>query len=179
MKYSGRFSKARRTQLNMAKKNTIYDILVKDIKGVDIRMDAFKGKKIIIMNVASKCGFTSQYSNWEDFYLRNNDKIVILGFPSNDFGNQELDTNTQIESFCVSNYGITFPMFEKISVIGFDKHSLYEWLTNKKLNGWNTQEPVWNFCKYLINEKGDLQCFFTPDITPCDDTFLNKIFPSK
>lgn len=152
-----------------------YEINVKTIAGEYHNLESFKGKKIVIINVASKCGFTPQYKLWEEFYQKNKEKIIVLGFPSNDFGNQEPGTDTEIKAFCSLNYDVSFPIFAKISVIKDHQHDLYKWLSNKAYNGWNIQEPVWNFCKYLINEKGDLLAFFTPDVTPQDSSFLEKI----
>jgi glutathione peroxidase len=101
--------------------------------------------------------------------------IVILGFPSNDFGSQEPGTNEEIASFCLKNYHVAFQMFEKITVKGENKHPLYKWLSTKELNGWNDKEPTWNFCKYLINEKGELTHFFGSKVLPTDEAFLKAI----
>lgn len=148
------------------KGNTIYDINLKTIDGKPASLAKYKGKKIVILNVASECGYTPQYGDWEKFYEANSDKFVVLGFPANNFGGQEPGSNTEIATFCTKNYGVTFPIFEKISVKGGDKAPLYKWLTTKALNGWNEKEPTWNFCKYLVNEKGELTNFFASDIKP-------------
>jgi glutathione peroxidase len=135
----------------------------------------YKGKKVVVLNVASKCGYTDQYADWENFYKLHSDKVVVLGFPSNEFLWQEKGSNSEIATFCKLNYGVTFPMFQKTTVKGSDKSDLYKWLTTPSLNGWNKQEPVWNFCKYLIDEKGHLTAFFSSKIKPTDEAFLNQI----
>ena len=161
--------------MNVAETSPFYNFKLKSLDGNLIAFDQFKGKKIIILNVASKCGYTPQYADWEKFYTTHEKKIVVLGFPANDFMGQEPGTNDDIKAFCTKNYGVTFPMFEKISVKGDDKAPLYQWLTDKKLNGWNEQEPSWNFCKYLINENGELTNFFASDIKPDVKEFLEAI----
>ena len=161
--------------MNVAETSPFYNFKLKSLEGNLISFDQFKGKKIIILNVASKCGYTSQYADWEKFYTTHQQKIVVLGFPANNFMRQEPGTNDDIKAFCTKNYGVTFPMFEKISVKGDDKAPLYQWLTDKKLNGWNEQEPSWNFCKYLINENGELTNFFASDIKPDAKEFLEAI----
>lgn len=154
---------------------SIYELSVKDIKGKTVSLEEFSGKKLVILNVASKCAFTSQYADWEDFYRKNNDSVVVLGFPSNEFGNQEPGSNDEIEAFCSLNYEVTFPMFSKISVKGGEKDQLYKWLSDASLNGWNNQEPVWNFCKYLVNENGELIKFFGPDVKPDNPEFVSTV----
>ncbi len=145
---------------------SIYDFNLKTLDGKEISLLKYKGKKIIILNVASECGYTPQYADWQKFYDENASKAIVLGFPANNFGGQEPGSNAQIATFCTKNYGVTFPVFEKISVKGNDKSPLYQWLTTKSINGWNEKEPTWNFCKYLINEKGELTNFFASDIKP-------------
>jgi glutathione peroxidase len=110
--------------------NTFYDFKMKDINGNEVDFNTFKGKKIMIVNVASKCGYTKQYEALQELYATHGDDIVILGFPANNFGGQEPGTNEEIKEFCDSKFGVTFPMFEKISVKGFDKHPLYRWLSD-------------------------------------------------
>jgi glutathione peroxidase len=153
-------------------KSGIYEFTAKTLDGTDIKLKKYKGKKIIILNVASECGYTPQYADWQKFYEENSDKAVVLGFPANNFKGQEPGSNEQIASFCKKNYGVTFPVFEKVSVQGDDKAPIYKWLTTKELNGWNTQEPTWNFCKYLIDEKGKLINFFPSKIKPTSPEFL-------
>jgi glutathione peroxidase len=147
---------------------------MKGIDGKEIDFSQFKGKKVIVLNTASKCGYTPQYADWEKFHKANKD-IVILGFPANEFGGQEPGTNDEIASFCSLNYGVSFQMMEKVVVKGSGKCDLYQWLSDKSKNGWNEKEPSWNFCKYVINEKGELQNFFASGIKPTSPEFLAAI----
>lgn len=136
--------------------------------GKQISMNDFKGKKIILVNVASNCGFTNQYEDLEKLYKENQNSLIILGFPANDFNEQEIGTDEQIERFCKINFGVTFPLFKKQSVLKPNQNAIYQWLTDKNKNGWNEQEPSWNFCKYLIDENGILQSFSGSAIEPKD-----------
>ena len=154
---------------------TLYDFTVNSIDGKPVSLSGFKGKKVVILNVASKCGFTPQYADWEKFYKEHGDKIVVLGFPANNFMSQEPGSNEDIAQFCQKNYGVTFPMFEKVSVSGDDQSPLYKWLTTKSLNGWNDKAPTWNFCKYVINEKGELTNFFASKVKPDDAEFKKAV----
>ena len=154
---------------------SFYDFKLKSLDGKEIDFSKYKGKKVVLLNVASKCGYTPQYADWEAFYEKHSDKIVVLGFPANNFGAQEAGTNSEIATFCQKNYGVTFQMFEKVSVTGSDKAPLYKWLSDKTLNGWNDKEPTWNFCKYVVNEKGELTNFFASKIKPNDPEFLKAV----
>ncbi|MBK9337253.1 MAG: glutathione peroxidase [Lewinellaceae bacterium] len=154
---------------------TIYQFTVNSLDGKPVSLEQFRGKKIIVLNVASKCGYTPQYADWEKYYTENQEKVVVLGFPCNDFMGQEPGTAEDIAEFCQKNYGVTFPMFEKVQVKGDDKAPLYRWLTDPAQNGWNNQEPSWNFCKYLINEKGELTHFFASKVKPDSPEFLSAI----
>ncbi|WP_435520616.1 glutathione peroxidase [Algoriphagus limi] len=149
-----------------------YNFKMKDLDGNEVDFNQFKGKKVLIVNVASKCGYTPQYAALQELHENYGDKIQILAFPANNFGGQEPGSNEEIKEFCTANYGVTFPVFEKISVKGFDKHPLYRWLSDEKLNGWNSQEPTWNFCKYYINENGELMKFFPSAVAPLDEEIL-------
>lgn len=159
----------------MAPTKTLYDFTVTSLDGKPVALKKYEGKKVIILNTASKCGFTPQYADWEKFYKQHGDKIVVLGFPANNFMSQEPGSSTEIASFCQKNYGVTFPMFEKVSVTGDDKSPLYKWLTTKSLNGWNDEEPSWNFCKYVINEKGELTNFFASKVKPDNAEFKKAV----
>ena len=130
---------------------------------------------ILIVNVASKCGYTYQYENLQNLYQKYSDFIEILGFPSNDFFWQEPGTNGEIQAFCKLNYGVTFQMFEKINVKGSDIHPIYQWLSDSTLNGWNNSLPQWNFCKYLVDEKGDLIKYYNMKVDPMDTIITNQI----
>ena len=144
-------------------------------EGEEVDFSQFKGKKVVLLNVASKCGYTPQYADWESFYKEHGDDVVVLGFPANNFGKQEPGSNEEIASFCQKNYGVTFPMFEKISVKGDDQHPLYQWLSQKDKNGWNDKAPRWNFCKYVVNENGELTHYFPSGVKPNDKEFLEAV----
>ena len=155
---------------------SIYDYRGKSIDGEIIELKKFKGKKIMIVNVASKCGYTPQYSDLQKLYEKYKDEIIILGFRSNDFLWQEPGKNSSIKEFCQTKYGVSFPLFEKVVVKKNKKqHEIYTWLSHKKLNGWNDKSPSWNFCKYLINEKGELINFFTSSVKPFDEQIISFI----
>lgn len=154
------------TTTTMQNKKSIYDYSFKGIDGSPMSFAAYKGKKILIVNVASKCGFTPQYEELEKLYRKYKEKMVIIGFPANNFGHQEPGTNEEIVAFCKTTYDVTFPMGEKISVIGSDQCDIYRWLTDKSLNGWNTVAPKWNFTKYLIGEDGKLLKVFPSAVKP-------------
>lgn len=154
---------------------SIYNIKVKTIDGQETNLSMYKGKKLLIVNVASECGYTPQYAQLQELHEKHQDKVVVLGFPANNFGEQEPGSNAEIKSFCSKNYNVTFPMFEKIDVIGENKHPLYQWLSEKQHNGWNTSEPKWNFSKYLVDENGKLLNYFSHKINPLDTSIVNKI----
>ncbi|MCP9748096.1 glutathione peroxidase [Lacihabitans sp. CS3-21] len=156
-------------------KGSFYDFTVNDLSGKPVSLKEYKGKTVVLINVASKCGFTPQYADWQKFHEKYGDKIAVLGFPANDFMSQEPGSSEEIAEFCQKNYGVTFRMFEKIEVSGKDKAPLYNWLSNKDLNGWNDKEPSWNFCKYLINKDGKLTHFFESKITPENPEFLQAV----
>lgn len=147
----------------------IYEIPLIDITGKPVTLAAYKGRKMLIVNTASECGYTPQYSSLEELHRQYGEKLAVLGFPCNDFGAQEPGTDVEIKSFCESRFGVTFPLFAKVHVAGAEKHPLYQWLTNPLQNGWNAQEPTWNFCKYLIDEEGRLLHFFAASVDPLDE----------
>jgi len=147
-------------------KTTVYDFKLKTLEGNEISLSKFKGKKILIVNVASKCGYTSQYKNLQALNNQYANKVTVVGFPANNFGGQEPGSGSEIKEFCTKNYGVTFPMMEKISVKGKDVHPLYKWLSTKGENGVNDEAPGWNFCKYLIDENGNLLKFFPSKVDP-------------
>lgn len=149
---------------------SIYDFKVTGLDGKEIDFARFKGKKILIVNTASECGYTPQYEGLQDLYEKYKDKLVIVGFPANNFGGQEPGSNEEIGAFCKKNYGVTFPMAEKVSVAGDDIHPLFKYLTEeaKKINA---QDPVikWNFTKFLIDENGKLVKVFPSKVKPLDE----------
>jgi glutathione peroxidase len=159
----------------LATAGSLHDFNVKSLDGKPVALKQYAGKKVVILNTASKCGFTPQYSDWEKFYKANKDKVVVLGFPANNFGGQEPGSSNEIGEFCQKNYGVTFPMMEKVSVLGDDQAPLYKWLTTKTMNGWNDKAPTWNFCKYVINEKGQLTHFFASKVKPDDAEFKQAV----
>jgi glutathione peroxidase len=150
---------------------SFYSLKAKTLDGQTVSMDQYKGKKIIVLNTASRCGYTPQYADWEAFYEKNKDSIVVLGFPCNQFMGQEPGTATDIQDFCQKNYGVTFQMFEKVDVKGSEQSPIYKWLTDPSQNGWNSDVPSWNFCKYLIDENGKLTHFFASGVTPASAEF--------
>jgi glutathione peroxidase len=152
-----------------------YSLNAVSLDGETINMESYKGKKIIVLNVASKCGYTSQYADWQAFYEKNADRYVVLGFPCNQFMSQEPGSAEEIGAFCQKNYGVSFPMFDKVDVKGENQSPVYKWLTDPALNGWNSDVPSWNFCKYLIDENGRLTHFFASKIKPDSPEFLAAI----
>lgn len=158
-----------------AQSPSFYDFKVETIDGKTFDFSTLKGKKVMIVNTASKCGLTPQYEELEKLYRDYGaaGDFVILGFPANNFANQEPGTNDEIQAFCSENYGVTFPMMSKISVKGKDIHPLYSWLTKKELNGFKDSEVTWNFQKYLIDEKGKLVEVVTPREKPTSEKVMN------
>ncbi len=148
---------------------SIYDFKMNSIEGKEIDFSQFKGKNVLIVNVASQCGFTPQYSDLQKLHEQYGKKVTILGFPANNFGEQEPGTNAEIQGFCKKNYGVSFQMFEKISVKGADTHPLYAWL--KERTG---QEPTWNFCKYLVKADGTVK-FFSSKVLPFDPQIIGEL----
>ncbi|MBS1688104.1 MAG: glutathione peroxidase [Bacteroidetes bacterium] len=145
---------------------SIYDFKVSGLTGGTIDFSKYKGKKILIVNTASKCGNTPQYKQLEALSKKYQGKLVIVGFPANNFGRQEPGSNGEIAEFCKKNYGVTFPMAAKISVKGDDMAPIYVWLTNEQYNGYKNSEVTWNFQKYLLDEHGKLVAVFDPSLKP-------------
>ncbi len=153
---------------------SIYAYSVTGIDGSTINFEDFKGKKMLIVNVASKCGFTPQYEGLEELHNTYGDNLVIIGFPSNSF-EQEFDSNEEIAEFCRKNYGVTFQLTERISVRGSNQHDVFKWLTDESLNGWNSTSPQWNFYKYLIDENGELSHVFPSNTEPLSEKIVNLL----
>jgi glutathione peroxidase len=149
--------------------NSIYDFQMKSIDGQAIDFAQYQGKTLLIVNTASKCGYTPQYAELQALHEQHGDKITILGFPANNFGAQEPGTNSEIAQFCEKNYGVTFQMFEKISVKGADADPLYQWLKEK-----TGQEPGWNFCKYLVKPDGTVK-FFASGVKPLGEEITSEL----
>ena len=154
---------------------SIYDFKVEGLSGDIIDFAQFKGKKILIVNTASKCGYTPQYEGLEALYRSHKDKLVIVGFPANNFLGQEPGDNEEIEAFCKKNYGVSFPMAAKISVKGKDKAPIYNWLTEKDHNGVKSSAVKWNFQKYLLDEHGKLMEVFAPGVEPGSQVILDAL----
>lgn len=148
--------------LSFLSASSLYDFKMKSLEGSEIDFARYKGKTLLIVNVASQCGYTPQYADLQELHEKYGDKVTILGFPANNFGAQEPGTNLQIADFCKKNYGVTFQMFEKISVKGDDQHALYKYLKEK-----SGSEPTWNFCKYLVKADGSVT-FFPSKVKPAE-----------
>ncbi len=161
---------------NKMEKQNIYQFKVTDLSGKEFDFATLKGKKILIVNTASKCGLTPQYKDLETIYEKYKSKdFVVIGFPANNFGKQEPGTDKEIEGFCQMNYGVTFPMMSKISVKGSDMHVLYQFLTQKSKNGLQDSEVEWNFQKYLIGTNGKLEKVIAPQVLPTDESIVGWI----
>lgn len=154
---------------------TIYDFKVTSLDGGKIDFSAYKGKKIMIVNTASECGFTPQYAELQELHKKYGDKLVIVGFPANNFGGQEPGSNEEIQSFCQKNYGVTFQMAEKVSVKGNDIHPLFKYLTGEA-EKMGVEDPIkWNFTKFLVNEQGKLVGVFQSKVSPMSDEITKHL----
>ena len=154
---------------------SIYEISINSISGEPINFEDFKGKKILIVNTASECGFTGQYADLEKLYETYKDKLVVIGVPCNQFGGQEPGTLTEIKSFCEVNYGVTFLLTEKVEVKGENQHPLYAWLTNKDLNGVKNSSVKWNFQKYLLDENGSFIDYYFSITKPLSSKITKQL----
>ncbi|MBS1680096.1 MAG: glutathione peroxidase [Bacteroidetes bacterium] len=153
----------------MSSSSSLYDFKMNSLEGKEIDFSQYKGKTLLIVNTASKCGNTPQYADLQKLHELYGEKVTLLGFPANNFGGQEPGTNAEIGEFCKKNYGVTFQMFEKISVKGEDQHPLYAWLKEK-----TGQEPTWNFCKYLVKPDGKVK-FFNSKVKPLDKQITDEL----
>ena len=175
-KLTGRNAKVFANDSASAPPQSIYDLSVTLNNGDSISLSKFKGKKLMLVNTASDCGYTDQYSQLEELYKENKDKLVIIGFPANDFKEQEKRTDEEIAQFCKINYGVSFPLAKKSSVKeGKEQNPVFQWLTDKTKNGWTSKKPSWNFSKYLVNENGVLVNYFDPSISPVSKEVLSAI----
>jgi glutathione peroxidase len=157
---------------------------MKSFYGLDVQLnnnslfhfEELKGKKVLLVNTASNCGYTNQYTELQKLYEQEKVNLVIIGFPANDFKEQEKGTDEEIAQFCQVNFGVSFPLVKKSTVLKTNhQHPVFQWLTHKELNGWNEQEPVWNFSKYLVNERGELTHFFDPSVSPLDQIVTSAV----
>jgi glutathione peroxidase len=155
---------------------SLYDIPFETIAGEQSSLAAYKGKKIVVVNTASDCGYTGQYEELQTLYAQAKGEIMIVGFPANDFKAQEKGSNEQIASFCKKNYGVEFPIAAKASVVkGSNQHPVFAWLSDPAKNGWNKEAPAWNFSKYIIDEEGKLIGYFDPGVSPLGKDFLKAL----
>lgn len=175
----GKLFGTQKGSLNKQHKTAImnfYQLTVTLNNGQTISMEQFKGKKLLLVNTASACGYTGQYAELEELYKKYKDQLVIIGFPANDFKQQEQKNDEEIAEFCKVNYGVTFLLAKKSSVIkGSEQHPVFAWLSDAGKNGWNDQEPTWNFCKYLVDEEGILKAFFPQTVSPLDKSVVQLL----
>jgi len=160
------------TSFSMITSSSIHSFNVTSINGGTIKFADFKGKKILVVNTASQCGYTPQYEGLEKLYTSHKNKLVIVGFPCNQFGGQEPGTNETIQSFCKKNYGVTFPLAAKVDVKGSNQAAIYHWLCNKKENGVLDAEISWNFNKFILDENGKLLAYFPSNVKPDSEEIL-------
>lgn len=175
-KLFGGTSKGKTNTKNMKAQTDFYQLQFNLNNGETVSMEKFRGKQLILVNTASDCGYTGQYAELEELYKKYKDNLVIIGFPANDFKQQEQRDDAAIAEFCKVNYGVTFLLAKKSSVIkSADQNPVFKWLTDPAQNGWNDQEPTWNFCKYVINEKGELEAFFPQGVSPMDKSITQLL----
>ena len=155
---------------------SIYDLSVQLNNGKELNLGQYKGKKLLLVNTASNCGYTNQYDDLQALYKKFSGNLEIIGFPANDFHEQEKGTDEEIAQFCKINFGVTFPLVKKSVVVpASDQHPVYKWLTNKEENGWNEQAPTWNFSKYLLDENGHLTDYFDPSVSPLSNEVVTAV----
>lgn len=155
---------------------SFYDLSATQIDGKELKFADFKGKKLLLVNTASDCGYTNQYADLQKLYDQFKDKLLVIGFPANDFKEQEKGTDEEIAQFCQKNYGVTFPIMKKSVVIkSVQQNPVYQWLTDSSKNGWCNQQPSWNFSKYLVDENGVLTNYFDPSVSPLSNEITDKL----
>ncbi len=152
---------------NATPSKSLYDLSIELNNGTALSFESLKGKKILLVNTASSCGYTPQYAELQELYEKNKERLVVVGFPANDFKEQEKENDAVIAAFCKTNYGVSFPLAKKNQVVkGSAQQAVFQWLTNKGLNGWNDRPPGWNFYKYLVDEEGKLSAVYPSAISP-------------
>jgi len=172
----GKGTKILVNEKNVAPVNSFYSLSIQLNNGNELRFDSLKGKKVLLVNTASDCGYTAQYDDLEKLYEKEKDKLVVIGFPANDFKHQEQGSDEEIALFCKKNFGISFPLAKKSTVIKTGQQNpVFSWLTDKNKNGWNSKQPSWNFSKYLVNEEGVLTNYFAPAISPLSNEIEKAI----
>jgi glutathione peroxidase len=158
--------------------SSFYDLSATAINGTQFNFAALKGKYVLIVNTASNCGYTNQYHQLQTLYVQYKNQLEIIGFPANDFKEQEKGTNQEIASFCSINFGVQFPLMQKVVVLkNNNQHPVYQWLTQINKNGWNQQQPTWNFCKYLIGPNGNLLQFLDANVDPLSTQITDLLKP--
>jgi glutathione peroxidase len=172
----GKGTKILANKKNIQPQQSFYDLSVQLNDKTELNFKQLKGKKVLIVNTASDCGYTAQYGDLEKLYEQRKSELVIIGFPANDFKEQEKGSDEEIAQFCKLNYGVDFPLAKKGTVIkGNDQQRVFQWLSDKSKNGWNDKQPSWNFSKYLINEQGILMNYFDPAISPLSEEVKKAI----
>ena len=161
--------------MNLTYSQSFYELSIPSIENKEIKMSDFKGKYILIVNVASYCGYTSQYADLQKLSQKYTNQLVVLAVPCNQFGSQEPGSEKEIKTFCESKFDVTFPMTEKVNVKGKNQHPLYAWLTNKEQNELDNFEVSWNFNKFLINGDGELIAYFKSGVNPLDEQIIEKL----
>lgn len=175
-KLLGRKSTVLINNKNSQPPQSVYDLTVQLSNGSILPLQSYKGKKILLVNTASDCGYTNQYDDLQKLYQQFNNQLTIIGFPANDFKEQEKGNDEEIAQFCKINFGVTFPLAKKSVVVkSGDQNNIFKWLTDKKQNGWNDKMPSWNFSKYLINERGVLTHYFDPSVSPLSEEVVNAV----
>ena len=172
----GKRSKVLVNKMNIQPFQSFYSLSVQLNNGSFLSFDSLRGRKLLLVNTASDCGYTNQYSDLQKLYEKYDDKLTVIAFPANDFQQQEKGSDEEIGNFCKINFGVTFPVALKSSAVkGNGQQKVFQWLTDKTKNGWNNKPPSWNFSKYLINEEGILTNYFDPAISPLSEEVLKAI----
>jgi glutathione peroxidase len=175
-KITGKNSKVFTNETELAPVQSLYDLSITLNNGEMVPLSKYKGKKMMLVNTASNCGFTDQYNALQQLFMENENKLIVIGFPANDFKEQEKGNDEEIAQFCKLNYGVTFPLVKKSSVLsGAEQHPVFQWLSDKNKNGWTNKKPSWNFSKYLVNEEGTLINYFDPSISPVSKEVIEAI----
>lgn len=175
-KLTGTNTKKMKNELAKSPVVSFYDLSATQIDGKELKFADFKGKKLLLVNTASDCGYTNQYADLQKLYDQFKDKLLVIGFPANDFKEQEKGSDEEIAQFCQKNYGVTFPVMKKSVVIkSAQQNPVYQWLTDSSKNGWCNQQPSWNFSKYLVDENGVLANYFDPSVSPLSNEITDKL----
>lgn len=173
--HTGLGKKASFNKADTAPPEPFYLLQANAAHGKPFTFESLRGKYVLLVNTASNCGYTGQYAELQQLYSMHKDKLEILGFPANDFAGQEPGSDEAIGQFCQVNFGVTFPLMRKASVKGAGMQPVYQWLTNPAQNGWNSQAPSWNFCKYLVTPDGRLEGFYNPAVSPLGEEIAGKL----